>query len=268
MNREAQTRKSTNREAAGREDVIIIPLYNEERSVAGVLRRTRRMTGAPILVVDDGSEDGSVRILAGLQEEIPLLCAIRHAGNEGYGSALIDGFDYVARHGFRYAVTMDCDEQHEPGDIPRLLREIRKKGVDILSGSRYALGAEAGEAPAPAERRAINEIITAEINAITGYGLTDAFCGFKAYRLDRLQELRLSETGYGFPLQFWLQAWARGLTVAETPVARIYKANFERRFGGGLDDGSTRLAHYRDVVKRELESIRDESGQRRDQAGI
>lgn len=237
-------------------EVVIVPLYDEEQSVAGVLRRTRESTDAPILVVDDGSQDGSARLLADLQREIPLLCSIRHATNEGYGSALMDGFAYVARRGFAYAVTMDCDEQHEPAEIPRLFREIREARVDVLSGSRYLEGARAAEAPPPADRRAINALITKEINRITGYGITDAFCGFKAYRVDKLPNLRLSEAGYAFPLQFWLQAWRYGLTVAETPVARIYKANFARCFGGGLDDSATRLAYYHEVIRRELGRIR------------
>lgn len=250
-----------------RNEVVIVPLFNEERTLAGVLRRTRAHTDAPILVIDDGSTDRSATILAELQAEIPFLCSIRHATNEGYGSALMDGFAYVARRGFTYAVTMDCDEQHEPADIPRLFREIREKGVDILSGSRYLPGIGDDEAATPVDRRRINSIVTAEINAITNFGLTDAFCGFKAYLVGSLDKLELSETGYGFPLQLWLQAWAHGLTVAETAVARIYKANFERRFGGGLDDSATRLAYYREVIRCELEKLKTGRSQHQDRAG-
>src|SRR5690606_12280492 len=104
----------------------------------------------------------------------------------------------------------------------------------------------------PPDRWAINQHITARINELTGFQLTDAFCGFKAYRVEALRDLRFDEPGYGFPIQFWMAAHRHGLRVVERPVPLIYKHNFERRFGGGLDDPERRLAYYESLLEKEV----------------
>src|SRR5690606_12862504 len=121
-----------------------------------------------------------------------------------------------------------------------------------VSGSRYMVPAPAQRGAVPADRRRINQQVTQLINQLTGYKLTDAFCGFKAYRVPALARLRLSEPGYAFPLQFWIQAHRAGLTVIEHPVPLIYVPNFERRFGGELDDAQKRLAYYLEVIEKEV----------------
>jgi glycosyltransferase involved in cell wall biosynthesis len=225
--------------------IVVMPLYNEAPTVARVLDEVRRWAqGASVLVVDDGSTDGSAGILRRYAE----VTVLTHAQNEGYGRSLIDGFAYALAHGFDAVVTLDCDEQHEPRQIPEFVRRLA--GADIVSGSRY-LDPAAGGDPAPADRRALNEEITARIRVLTGYPITDAFCGFKAYRREALRVLRLSEPSYGMPLQVWIQAAARGLRVVEVPTPRIYK-NPERRFWGGLDDAGVRRRYYEEVLEREV----------------
>ena len=105
---------------------------------------------------------------------------------------------------------MDCDGQHEPARIPVLLEAIHD--CDIVSGSRY-LRDFRQDTPAPTDRRFINATITAEINVRYGLNLTDAFCGFKAYRREALEKLHITETGWGMPLQLWVQAARQGLRV-------------------------------------------------------
>jgi dolichol-phosphate mannosyltransferase len=107
-----------------------------------------------------------------------------------------------------------------------------------------------GNGTAPQDRRAINVRITQVINTITGFDLTDSFCGFKAYRVDALRKLRLTDTGYAMPLQFWIQAKYFGLRVTELPVSRIYD-DPNRTFGGGLDDPEVRLNHYLTTIENE-----------------
>lgn len=233
--------------AVERETCILVPVYNEAPSVEKVLRQVAQVTRAAVVVIDDGSTDGSSAILERLASRGEI-GYVRHQENLGYGQALIDGFGYARQHGFRYCITLDGDEQHEPRLIPRFLAAVQE--ADIVSGSRY-LEPPSGK-PVPADRREINRLMTEAINRITGLGITDAFCGFKAYRLAALEELDLTEAGYAFPLQVWIQAWRRGLRVKELPVPLIYKPNFERRFGGGLDDPAQRLAYYREVLAREV----------------
>jgi dolichol-phosphate mannosyltransferase len=139
---------------------------------------------------------------------------------------------------------MDCDGQHEPARIPVLLEAIH--GSCIVSGSRY-LRDFRQDTPAPTDRRSINATITAEINLRYGLNLTDAFCGFKAYRREALEKLYITETGWGMPLQLWVQAARQGLRVAEIAVPRLY-LDPKRAFGGVMNDPEERLAYYRAVL--------------------
>lgn len=225
--------------------LVALPLYNEATTVGRVLTAVRRHAEADILVVDDGSTDGSGALAAG----IPGVRVVSHGRNCGYGAALQSAFRWAIKKGYRYLVTLDCDEQHEPALIPRFLAELQQ-GWDMVSGSRYLPQSPRRGKPPP-DRAAINRTVTEIINKLTGWQLTDAFCGLKAYRVSALAGLELDEPGYGFPLQFWLQAYRRGLRVTELPVDLIYFPR-ERGFGGGLDDPHQRLAYYLEVIGREV----------------
>jgi glycosyltransferase involved in cell wall biosynthesis len=216
-----------------------IPVYNEAKHLQAVLREVRRYS-PEILVVNDGSTDGTAELLAG-ESGIQL---ITHAHNRGYGAALASAFDYAVRHGFDVLVTMDCDGQHEPARIPVLLEAIHD--ADIVSGSRY-LRDFRQNTPVPEERLRINRQITQEINERYGLNITDAFCGFKAYRREALSRLRITEPGWGMPLQLWVQAARLGLRVKEVGVPRLY-LDPTRAFGGMLDDAEQRLAYYRRIL--------------------
>jgi dolichol-phosphate mannosyltransferase len=222
-----------------------IPVYNEERHVEAVLAEVRRYS-SHILVVNDGSTDHTADLLA-RQSGIEV---ITHPHNRGYGAALVSAFQYALCRGFDALVTMDCDGQHEPARIPVLLEAL--DGADIVSGSRY-LRDFRQDAQAPQDRQRINTIITAELNARFGLHLTDAFCGFKAYRREALARLRITETGWGMPLQLWVQAARAGLCITEVAVPRLY-LDPNRAFGGVLDDAERRLAYYRSIIAAEAEA--------------
>jgi dolichol-phosphate mannosyltransferase len=123
--------------------------------------------------------------------------------------------------------------------------------VDIVSGSRYLPGSSAVGIVAPPERRALNLRITEQVNSVTGWALTDAFCGFKAYRVEALDCIKLTEAGYAMPLELWAKAWRCGLRVRELSVERIY-CDHDRSFGEMLDDPETRYAYYQNVWNRAL----------------
>ena len=217
-----------------------IPIYNEERHLDAVLREVRRYS-PHILVVDDGSTDRTGELLAA-QTEVQV---ITHPTNRGYGAALISAFDYAKGHPeYDVLVTMDCDGQHEPARIPVLLEAIHD--ADIVSGSRYLRDFHQDAEP-PQDRRRINFQITQELNARHGLHLTDAFCGFKAYRREALQKLHITETGWGMPLQLWVQSACLGLRIKEVAVPRLY-LDPNRAFGGVLNDADERLAYYQRVI--------------------
>ena len=200
-----------------------------------------------VIVVDDGSTDGTRDALKA-RDDIVLL---EHGLNEGYGRALADGFALARVRGVRRLVTMDCDGQHEPARVPALLEMLDATGVDIVSGSRYLPGSPVTGA-APLQRREVNERVTAEINAVTGWGITDAFCGFKAYCMESLMRIPITESGYAMPMELWAKAYQTGLRVIEAAVDRIYLDN-DRSFGEDLDDPEKRFAYYMRVWHDALE---------------
>ena len=225
--------------------LIGIPVYNERKYVDRVLSQILSYH-RDVLLVDDGSTDGTAEYLAG-RGDVQL---IRHPSNNGYGQSMIDAFDYADRCGYDWVLTMDCDEQHEPARIPDFLRAIRADRHDLISGSRY-LKQMAGDNAAPGARQMVNAAVTAMVNETFGWHLTDTFCGFKAHRVAAMRKLNLTETGYAFPLQLWPQVYRADLRVTEIPVERIYN-DPNRSFGAHLDDAGRRLQHYRDVFHAEL----------------
>jgi dolichol-phosphate mannosyltransferase len=250
--------------------LLAIPVFNEERSIDRVLGSVRGLV-RDVLVIDDGSTDGTPTKLAAHPVEV-----IRHRANRGYGRSMQDIFHAADADGFGWVITMDCDEQHSPASIPDFLQAIRADACDVVSGSRY-LRPSAGDDAVPQGRREVNAELTREINArlggvpsasgarpALGPGITDAFCGFKAYRVAALRCLRLDVDGYDFPMQFWVQAVAHGLRVDEIPVPRIY-VDASRSFGAGLDDPARRLAMYRATLEREVgrcaQRLRDALGE-------
>ncbi|GBD35567.1 Undecaprenyl-phosphate mannosyltransferase [bacterium HR36] len=224
--------------------LVAIPVYNEERHVAEVLAQVREVA-SDILVVNDGSTDGTSELLA-REKDIHLIV---HCRNRGYGAAIRSAMGFALAQRYDVLVTMDCDGQHEPYRIPVLL-EALTADTDMVSGSRYLRRFRQDSEP-PQDRRRINQLMTQEINERLGLCITDAFCGFKAYRVAALRDLDLTEDGWAMPVQLWVQAAFLGWRIREVAVPRLY-LDPHRAFGGLLDDPEVRLAHYREVLEREL----------------
>ncbi len=224
--------------------LVAIPVYNEQRYVTNVLTEVRKHAD-DILVIDDGSTDHTPTLLALQPVEV-----IRHAENRGYGRSMQDAFRWAHVDRFDWLITMDCDEQHEPDAISDFIEAIQRNDADVISGSRYLTHHPANDLP-PSDRRAINQQITREINERLDLQLSDAFCGFKAYRVSSLDRLFLDVDGYDFPMQFWVQAIALGLRITELPIKLIYN-DPNRTFGGPLNDHNARLLHYRETLHHEL----------------
>jgi glycosyltransferase involved in cell wall biosynthesis len=223
-----------------------VPVYNEERHISGVLDEVCRHS-QDVLVIDDGSTDETPQLLARRDD----ICVITHGSNQGYGAALRSSFRYAIGEGYDVLVTVDCDGQHEPVLIPEIAAALcgaEGGDVDLVSGSRY-LKTFPGNNQPPLERRRINMEITRILNDRLGLRLTDAFCGFKAYRVESLARFEITELGYAMPLQLWVQAAAAPMRIVEFPVPLVYLEE-ERSFGGSLDDGGRRMAYYREVLER------------------
>jgi len=225
--------------------LIAIPVYNEQEHLERVLAEMVRYS-PEILAIDDGSTDRSNEIL----DAHPFVEVHHHDTNEGYGQSLIDAFCIALHRRFDWVITLDADEQHDPAAIDMFMAEAAKGDVDVVSGSRY-MPESLRASPVPEERRSINVLVTEILARVTPYRLTDAFCGFKAYRVPALATLSLTERGYAMPLEFWIQAARHGLRVREVPVKLVY-VDPSRTFGGGLDDPRVRLRHYLEILDREL----------------
>jgi glycosyltransferase involved in cell wall biosynthesis len=222
-----------------------LPVYNEAANLPGVLAGTLSYS-KEVLVIDDGSTDGTSGLLAA-RDDIQL---ITHDRNRGYGAALHSAFAYAIREDYDALVTIDCDGQHQPQLIPRFVELSHT--ADIVSGSRYLRRFEGDNDP-PEVRKRINMILTEEINRRLGLNITDAFCGFKAYRTSALVKMSLTETGYAMPLELWAQAYRLGLKIVEVAVPMIY-LDEKRSFGGAMDQSEVRLAVYRRVLEDSLKA--------------
>jgi glycosyltransferase involved in cell wall biosynthesis len=225
--------------------LLAIPVYNEEKYVTHVLDEVHKYVDE-VLVIDDGSTDKTPLLLAQRPVEV-----VRHAHNRGYGQSMIDAFRWATCQCYAYdwLITMDCDEQHEPAALPDFFKAIKADQVDVISGSRYMCDDPDNDLP-PQDRRTINTMMTGVINDRLELALTDAFCGFKAYRVCSLRKLKLNERGYAFPMQFWVQAMANDLRIKEIPVKLIYN-DPNRSFGGPLNDPVQRRELYIQVFKDE-----------------
>lgn len=225
-----------------------LPVFNEVRHVSGVLDELKQYS-PEILVVDDGSTDGTSEVLAARSD----IHVVRHPTNQGYGAGLKSAFDYALAHGYDVLVTIDCDGQHQPRRVPDFVAACSTGDVDVVSGSRY-LQQFLGDSTPPAERFRINREITCEVNRRLGLRLTDAFCGFKGYNVPALAKVELTDTGYAMPLEFWVQAAHLGLRITELAVPLIYLEE-ERSFGGSLDNSAKRLAYYYEVLDRAEQAV-------------
>jgi len=225
--------------------LIGLPVYNEFDYVEEVLHDVCKYA-KDILVVDDGSTDGTSEKL----KQFPWIDVITHNGNKGYGKSLIDIFDYAQMHGYQWVITMDCDHQHKASCLSKFYEAIPKNHGDIISGSRY-LHEDLSTCDIPKERYEINLYVTKLLNSILSLSLTDAFCGFKAYRVEALKKLNLTDEGYGLPLELWIQAANLDLFIQEIPVPLIYH-DPNRNFAGKLENAKFRLNYYMDIIEKNL----------------
>lgn len=225
-----------------------LPVYNEAQYVDSVLTEVSHYADN-ILVVNDGSTDQTLDRLSRWSD----VRVVNHQTNQGYGAALKSAFQYAIEHDFEYLVTLDCDGQHQPKRIPRFVEAC--KHADMVSGSRY-LKKYPGDSQPPSQRMFINRQITRQLNEMLCLDLTDAFCGFKAYRVEALRLLEIQDNGYAMPLELWVQAAMRGLRVIEIPVPLIY-LDLNRSFGGALDEAEKRLQYYNECIQKSVAAMRE-----------
>jgi dolichol-phosphate mannosyltransferase len=199
--------------------LLVVPTYNEALNVAALVAALHaNVPGADVLIVDDGSPDGTGAIVDEIAARDPTVRCLHRAGKLGLGTAHVAGFDHAVREGYDVLVTMDCDFTHRPEDVPLLIRALAERGADVVMGSRYIH--PRGIADWPAWRRAITR--TAHLATKTLLGVdVDATNAFRAYRVPALAQLPYRQArgdGYSFMFEIAFLCVASGLSVIEVPV--------------------------------------------------
>jgi len=192
--------------------VACIPAFNEEANIAKVVLTVERFVDR-VLVCNDGSTDMTGVIAEALGAEV-----IRHETNLGYGAALQSLFEEARKRGVDAVVTLDADGQHDPSEIPKLLKRLSLGDVDIVIGSRFL---EGGGSEVPEGRKAGIKVLS-DLVSNGEVRVTDAQSGFRAYNKHALETLKLSELGMGLSTEILVKAGNHGLKIAEVPIRVSY----------------------------------------------
>jgi dolichol-phosphate mannosyltransferase len=200
--------------------LVIVPTFNERDSIGEVVRRLFDAAGdaVELLVVDDGSPDGTAEHVKHLAQGPHGIHLIERSHKQGLGTAYVTGFRWALERGYWAVVEMDADLSHDPADVPRLLHRVRT-GADLAIGSRYVDGG--GTENWGPLRRALSSAGNLYARAWLGYPVKDSTAGFRAYRSEALARQDLSTVrteGYGFQIEMTRRVWKAGGTIAEVPI--------------------------------------------------
>ncbi|MDD7632399.1 MAG: polyprenol monophosphomannose synthase [Parabacteroides sp.] len=206
------------------DSVVIIPTYNEKENIENIIRA---VTGLEkefhVLIIDDGSPDGTGAIVKRMQQEMPdRLFLIERTGKLGLGTAYICGFKWALEHGYEYIFEMDADFSHNPNDLPHLYAACSEQGADVAVGSRYCNGVNVVNWPLG--RVLMSYFASVYVRWVTGMQVHDTTAGFKCYRRRVLETIDLDHIhfkGYAFQIEMKFTAYVRGFKIIEVPIIFI-----------------------------------------------
>ena len=203
------------------DSIVIIPTYNEKENIENIIRAVFGLEKTfHILVIEDGSPDGTAAIVKTLQQEFPeRLFMVERTGKLGLGTAYICGFKWAIEHGYDYVFEMDADFSHNPNDLPRLYNACAVEGNDVAIGSRYVSGVNVVNWPMG--RVLMSYYASKYVQFVTGIKVKDTTAGFKCYRREVLETLELDKIrfkGYAFQIEMKYTAYKCGFKIKEVPV--------------------------------------------------
>lgn len=206
------------------DSIVIIPTYNERENIENIIRAVFGLDKVfHILVIEDGSPDGTASIVKTLQQEFPeRLFMIERKGKLGLGTAYIAGFKWALEHAYEYIFEMDADFSHNPNDLPRLYAACAKEGGDVSVGSRYVSGVNVVNWPMG--RVLMSYFASKYVRFITGIPVHDTTAGFVCYRHQVLETIDLDHVrfkGYAFQIEMKFTAYKCGFKIIEVPVIFI-----------------------------------------------
>ncbi|MDR1343980.1 MAG: polyprenol monophosphomannose synthase [Tannerellaceae bacterium] len=206
------------------DSIVIIPTYNEKENIESIVRAVFGLEKSfHILVIDDGSPDGTANIVKRLQKEFPLqLFLVERQGKQGLGTAYICGFQWALEREYEYVFEMDADFSHNPKDLPRLYTACSEEGADIAVGSRYSNGVNVVNWPLG--RVLMSYFASVYVRMVTGMQVHDTTAGFVAYRrrvLETIEIDRIHFKGYAFQIEMKFTAYKYGFKLKEVPIIFI-----------------------------------------------
>ena len=202
------------------DSIVIIPTYNEKENIESIIRKVFSLSDDfHLLIVDDGSPDGTATIVRTLQQEFEGQLFIEERnGKQGLGTAYIHGFRWCLARDYEYIFEMDADFSHNPEDLPRL-RQACLEGADVAVGSRYITGVNVVNWPM--SRVLMSYFASAYVRFITGMKVRDTTAGFVCYKRKVLEKIRLDKirfVGYAFQIEMKFTAILHGFSVVEVPI--------------------------------------------------
>ena len=204
--------------------IVIIPTYNEKENIEAIIRKVFSLEGNfNILIIDDGSPDGTATIVKSLQEEFPeKLFMIEREGKIGLGTAYLTGFKWSLEKGYDYIFEMDADFSHNPDDLIRLYKACAEDGADLAIGSRYCHGVSVVDWPI--SRIVMSYYASVYVRMVLGMKIYDTTAGFKCYSRKVLETIDLDAIemkGYGFQIEMKYTTYKLGFKIKEVPIIFI-----------------------------------------------
>ena len=220
------------------DSIVIIPTYNEKENIEKIIRAVFALPKCfHILVIDDGSPDGTAQIVHRLMdtEFAGRLFIIERSGKWGLGTAYITGFKWALGHGYEYIFEMDADFSHDPQDLPRLYAACHDEGYDVAIGSRYVSGVNVVNWPIG--RVLMSYFASKYVRLVTGFKVHDTTAGFKCYRRRVLATIPLDRVrfkGYAFQIEMKYTAYKIGFKIKEVPVVFVNRREGTSKMSGGI----------------------------------
>ena len=220
------------------DSIVIIPTYNERENIENIIRAVFALEhGFHILVIEDGSPDGTAEIVRRLQREefADRLFMVERRGKLGLGTAYIAGFRWALEHDYEYIFEMDADFSHNPKDLPRLYKACAEEGADVSIGSRYVSGVNVVNWPMG--RVLMSYFASKYVRIITGLPIHDTTAGFVCYRRRVLQTINLDSIrfkGYAFQIEMKFTTYKCGFTIKEVPIIFINRVLGESKMNSSI----------------------------------
>lgn len=220
------------------DSLVIIPTYNEKENIENIITAVTDLEeGFNVLVIDDGSPDGTAQIVKGLMNGRlkDRVFIVERSGKLGLGTAYIAGFKWAIEHKYDYIFEMDADFSHAPSDLPRLLKACKEEGYDMSIGSRYITGVNVVNWPMG--RVLMSYFASKYVRCVTGLHIHDTTAGFACYRRQVLETINLDDIrfkGYAFQIEMKFTTHKCGFKIKEVPVIFVNRELGTSKMSGGI----------------------------------